>query len=79
MSDTLQPLPIEGGTLATRPAPAPFVDAGGAEHGVHDRWTGRAATTTTDHHDRRLDTTVAAAPVGDWDGARFDARDDRRA
>jgi hypothetical protein len=64
--DTLQPLPIEGGTAA--PRPTPFVTVG------------PPATTTTTTLSSTTVTTVAATGVigtavdadGDWDGARFD-------
>ena len=72
--DTLQPLPGRG-------------QHGGADHVAAD--DGRAPATTSrpsttgagadDHDDDRrptavaTTTTIGAAPVGDWDGARFDA------
>ena len=61
--DTLQPLPIEGGTAA--PTPTPFVTVGPP---VTTSTTIAPATTSTTI---AAVTTVAAA-AGDWDGARFD-------
>ena len=58
--DTLQPLPIEG---ATAPAPTTSVSSVTSAAGGT-----RAPTTAT-----QATTTSAVAPIGDWDGARFDA------
>ena len=63
--DTLQPLPIEGGTAA--PSPTPFVTVGPP---VTTSTTVAPATTTTVAVTGVIGTTVDAA--GDWDGAKFD-------
>ena len=55
--DTLQPLPIEGATVAAPSTSAAVVIP-------------PSATTTSSI---AVTTTAAATPIGDWDGARFDA------
>ena len=64
-NNTLQPLPIEGGTAA--PRPTPFVTVGPP---VVTSTTLAPATTTSVAITGPTSTTVEAA--GDWDGARFD-------
>ncbi len=68
--DTLQPLPIAGGTVATTPGPsvpATLAPTATTPGGLPLPTAAPAAASTT-----TTTTTVASAPTGDWDGADFD-------
>lgn len=67
--DTLQPLPVEGNTAAPVTSPPTSIGPGAT---AGPSTTGSVAATTTSVAGSTT-TTIAAAPVGDWDGARFDA------
>ena len=68
-ADTLQPLPIAGGTVAATPGPTVAApDPGGATTpgGLPLPTVDPDATSTS------TSSTVAGPPTGDWDGADFD-------